>query len=99
MKSRTTFSPRAAATLPQPARPAPTHDDISAYARAHWEKSGRPVGRDTEIWLEAERRLRLGANEDALADTRAILGESTGSIEDRLEPFGDSPAARSATSL
>jgi len=57
------------------------------------------VGRDTEIWLEAERRLRLGANEDALADTRAILGESTGSIEDRLEPFGDSPAARSATSL
>ena len=36
----------------------PTHDDISARARQIWEDSGRPVGRDDEIWLRAERELR-----------------------------------------
>lgn len=47
----------------QPARrargtPAPTHDEISAYARAIWEAEGRPHGRDLEHWLMAEANLR-----------------------------------------
>jgi hypothetical protein len=39
------------------------------------------------------------ADRDALADTRAMLGEPAGSIEERLEPFGDRGGDRSATSL
>jgi hypothetical protein len=38
-----------------------THEDISARARQLWENAGRPVGRDDEFWLQAERELRLGA--------------------------------------
>jgi hypothetical protein len=78
----------------------PTHDEISAYARTHWDKAGRPEGQDMAIWLEAERKLRSGidvpsADEDAQADTREMLGEPSGTIESRLGNRGD----RSATSL
>jgi hypothetical protein len=104
MKSKTRSSTRTAEVIPGPVRRDPTHEEISTFARAHWERSGRPLGRDTEIWLEAERRLRSGArmdnaDRDALADTRAMLGEPAGSIEERLEPFGDRGGDRSATSL
>lgn len=34
-----------------------TQEDISQRARELWESYGRPDGRDTEIWLEAERQL------------------------------------------
>ena len=49
-------------TIPQTAAPAdvrqvPLHDETSSRARELWEKYGRPVGRDQEIWLEAERQL------------------------------------------
>jgi hypothetical protein len=78
----------------------PTHDEISAYARTHWERAGRPEGQDMAIWLEAERKLRSGidlpsADEDAQADTREMLGEPSGTIESQLGAPGD----RSATSL
>jgi hypothetical protein len=36
---------------------APSHAEIAQCARELWANSGRPVGRDDEIWLEAERRL------------------------------------------
>ncbi len=55
-----------------------------------------------EIWLEAERRIRagvMGSADNALSDTRAMVDRPTDSIEDRLEPFGESPENRSATSL
>jgi Protein of unknown function (DUF2934) len=35
-----------------------THDEIAARAQQIYEKKGRPQGRDTENWLEAEAELR-----------------------------------------
>jgi len=54
--------------------------------------------------LEAERRLlaraiSAGADGEAVADTQVLLGEPTGTIEDRLESFGEPSGSRSATSL
>jgi hypothetical protein len=34
-----------------------THEQISSRAEVLWIARGRPVGRDEEIWLEAERQL------------------------------------------
>jgi hypothetical protein len=107
MKSKHRFTARAtesAAPSNTPARRQPTHGEISARAREIWEKRGRPHGQDASIWLEAERRLLAGAigagaNEEADADTRSLLGEPSGSIEDRLGAFGESSGSRSATSL
>jgi Protein of unknown function (DUF2934) len=36
---------------------APSHSEIEQFARELWANSGKPKGRDDEIWLEAERRL------------------------------------------
>ena len=41
---------------------APTHEQVSARARAIWMKSGCQPGRDRENWLEAERQLREEMN-------------------------------------
>ena len=38
-------------------RTRPLHEDIAACARELWRKYGCPVGRDEQIWLEAERQL------------------------------------------
>jgi hypothetical protein len=35
--------------------------EVRARAYELWEKAGRPIGRDVEFWLEAERQL----NDDA----------------------------------
>lgn len=35
----------------------PTHEDITLRAILLWQNYGQPEGRDTEIWLEAERQL------------------------------------------
>lgn len=48
-------------TAPADVRHVPLHDEIANHARTLWEHYGRPVGRDLEIWLEAERQL-LGAD-------------------------------------
>lgn len=42
-------------------RTRPLQEDIAACARELWKKYGCPVGRDEQIWLEAERQL-LGAD-------------------------------------
>ena len=83
---------------------APTHAEISATASALWETSGNPQGQDLAIWLEAERRLHAdgllaGAEITILSDTQALLGEASGSIEDRLQSFGAPSDGRSTTSL
>ncbi len=36
-------------------------DQISRLAYDLWEKAGRPSGRDTEFWLEAEKQLRAAS--------------------------------------
>jgi hypothetical protein len=38
-------------------------DEIRARARQLWEQAGRPVGRDLDFWLQAEREL---ANDEAI---------------------------------
>jgi hypothetical protein len=35
----------------------PTREDITLRAITLWKNYGQPEGRDTEIWLEAERQL------------------------------------------
>ena len=87
-----------------PSRLQPSHEEISALARAIWEKKGRPHGQDAAIWFEAERRLRTGEqasedDEEAAADTRELLGQPAETIEGRLEEFGEQGRTRSATSL
>jgi hypothetical protein len=32
-------------------------EEIKTRARELWEQNGRPVGRDVEFWLQAERQL------------------------------------------
>jgi hypothetical protein len=110
MKPKTKDLASPAAATPAPfikrtlGRRAPTQDEIAALAKTHWEKAGRPEGRDIAIWLEAERKLRSAsdlpsAEDDVEADTRAMLGESSGTFDDRLGSFGDQRGNRSATSL
>ena len=36
-----------------------SHEEISRRAQELWRQSGSPQGRDEEIWLEAERQLRV----------------------------------------
>jgi len=38
-------------------RTAPHHNDIKLLASELWQQYGQPVGRDLEIWLEAEQQL------------------------------------------
>jgi hypothetical protein len=82
----------------------PTHTEVADHASALWERSGKPQDQDIAIWLEAERQLRSGAlmaeaASNAFTDTMALLGESTGSMESRLQSFGGQLGARSTTSL
>lgn len=44
-------------TAPEESPHAPLHDDIAQCASVLWLQYGQPVGRDFEIWLEAEQRL------------------------------------------
>jgi hypothetical protein len=39
----------------------PTHETVAQRAQEIWQSYGRPEGRDTEIWLEAERQLAGGS--------------------------------------
>ena len=87
-------------------RRTPTHQEVSETARALWEHRGRPEGQDTDIWLEAERKLQGGihvseSDDENFADRDQPLnndGENSGEIEERLRSFG-APGDRSATSL
>lgn len=71
--SRPPESSRTPPTAPLPAdwRQMSLQETIADHARALWEGYGRPVGRDLNIWLEAERQL-LGADEDVVC-----VGEGT----------------------
>ena len=39
------------------------HEVISERARRIWELAGKPEGRDTELWLQAENELRASSAE------------------------------------
>ncbi len=50
----------------------PTHEQITERAQAIWRERACPEGRDEEIWLEAERQLRITA-EPAPAATPSFV--------------------------
>ena len=106
MSTKTSFSktrlgnrPRqtAAARPPTPTgheRRQPTHDDVARRAKALWERYGKPVGRDEEIWLEAEREARRIVEPDPTNASRAPLKGDPKEIEravDRIQEMGDTP--------
>lgn len=66
-------------------RTRPLHEEVSACARELWRKYGCPVGRDEQIWLEAERQL-LGVDAQI-----ARVGGSTPA--DTLNQTAPSPTA------
>ena len=59
----------------------PTHDKVSHEAQRLWQNSGCPTGRDTEIWLEAERKL----TEDPAANTFAARTSAEAASESEVE--------------
>jgi len=53
---------------------------IESLAYSLWERAGRPLGRDVEFWLEAERQInataRPAVTRPAPAQTRSAAGTS-----------------------
>jgi hypothetical protein len=68
----------------------PTHEAISQRAQELWEKQGRPQGRDTEIWLEAERQL--STTTDAANSPSRVKGRGEGNSQ-----RADAPSNRDGT--
>src|SRR5580698_9003493 len=54
---KSVFSPSSAPSSAAPAPHSVAHDIIAERAQAIWRERGSPLGRDMEIWLEAERQL------------------------------------------
>jgi hypothetical protein len=78
----------------------PTHEDISRRAQELWEERGRPEGRDTEIWLDAERELSTptaAANSPSRVQGRGNGNSQRSETETAADgadpiPTADSPA-------
>jgi Protein of unknown function (DUF2934) len=51
-----------------------TTEEIRARARELWELEGRPAGRDLDIWLQAERELTGGGDEESGGDAASKEG-------------------------
>ncbi len=88
MKTQTKFKDSKPAV-----RIAPSHADISERAYTLWIDSGRPEGKEDELWLQAERELS-GLNE-MVTDRDETLAQKLRDAEPNFPPRGD----RSATSL
>lgn len=65
-----------------PPAPPPTTEQIAALAHAIWIDQGRPVGRDLDNWLEAERQLRGGMP----LRTTTATGNITAPPQEVLDP-------------
>lgn len=76
----------------------PTHEDITLRAILLWQNYGQPEGRDTEIWLEAERQLldrELPSKTKGKASAVAISFDETVTVEKpraAAKKSGGSPA-------
>ncbi len=65
----------------------PTYDEISLEAQKLWQNHGCPVGRDTEIWLEAELKLNEAASAPTPFTERASAeAASESEVENLLSP-------------
>ncbi|MGO8700418.1 MAG: DUF2934 domain-containing protein [Limisphaerales bacterium] len=58
------------------AKTRPSHAEIARSAAQLWEKRGRPVTRDEEIWLEAEQILLSGQGDSQPPAARAAEPKS-----------------------
>jgi len=66
--------------------PTPTHDEISLEAQKIWQNWGCPVGRDTEIWLEAERKLTEDTAANSFTSRTSAEAASESEVENLLSP-------------
>lgn len=75
----------------------PSHEEITQRAREIWQQSGSPGGRDTEIWLEAERQLMAGAQDaDSSSEnyeSPRTTSESKGAVTLADKIQSDSPSS------
>jgi Protein of unknown function (DUF2934) len=89
----------------------PTYEEIEQRARENWTAQGQPVGRDEEIWLQAEQQLRSRKGTSNVRSSAARAADAAPKsieeevdpiendpIEERLSQFGE-PRSRGATSL
>jgi hypothetical protein len=76
----------------------PTREQVEALAHAIWLDRGRPVGRELEHWLEAERQLGAGSR---LQAEGGLDPDTAGAaqIERELGQIVDPPETRSPTAL
>jgi hypothetical protein len=82
----------------------PSHEAVTQRARQLWRHYGRPDGRDTEIWLEAERQLAAGQPDSSVnppsqeAARTVSVSESKGAsgLTERVHA-GNDPAPTHAT--
>ena len=62
----------------------PTHEEIAHRAQEIWQQTGNPGGRDTEIWLEAERQLMAGTEDSdsspSAHESSQTTSESKGAV-------------------
>ena len=95
MKSKPISRPSISETTSRP----PTREQIHALAHALWIDRGCPVGRDLDIWLDAERQL--GGGGGVLGDDkRAEIETSDAARVDReLDRIVSPPEQRSPTAL
>ncbi len=70
----------------------PTHEEITQRAQEIWQRYGNPGGRDTEIWLEAERQLTESTENSSQEDSShyespRTTSESKGAVKlaDRIK--------------
>jgi len=81
----------------------PTYDEISSRAQSLWRDWGCPEGRDTEIWLEAERLLRRclpstdASKSDSFVEQTKAETAAESVVEYQISPAGsDEEAIRAA---
>ena len=64
----------------------PTYDEISKEAQRLWENRGCPTDRDTEIWLEAERKLNEEPPTNTFTARATAEAASESEVENLLSP-------------
>jgi hypothetical protein len=92
---------------PTPETKPPTQQQIAALAYALWLDAGSPVGRDVELWLEAERQLQTPVDavtrDHIRADPDRPLPDEDpalhGELERELDEITAPRAGRSPTAL
>ena len=64
----------------------PTHDEISSEAQKLWQNRACPADCDTEIWLEAERKLTKDPAANTFAARTSAEAASESEVENLLSP-------------